>query len=166
MILLNYIILLLNFNNIWYVEITPTRNEMSYCKLTWEHFKNKKTTDNTAAETVSSITYCYDGDKNVYVSCIFNKEESYVTPVGKNRYILNHEQRHFDIAFIYTNKVIKKLKLQQQLTDEIVESIYNQAIAELVNMQSQYDNETNNSENQKQQEVWNSKVDRLLAESN
>ncbi len=138
------------------------QNEVSYKQLTFADFKLKKQTDNTVAESSTSIGYNYDGYKTVTVFCQFNKAESYITHKGMTPYILHHEQKHFDITYIYANKLISELQKQQVLTIEIVESIYEKILSEKDKVQSQYDNETNYSENKELQAVWDLKIDKLL----
>lgn len=147
--------------NVNYVEL-KTQNEVAYRQLKWQDFKVKKTVDNTVSESVTSIGYDYDGYKTVSVFCNFNKDESYVTLKGRTTYILKHEQHHFDVTYAYSLKFINELRKQPALNKETIESIYEKILSEKDNLQSQYDNETNNSENKELQALWNIKIDKLL----
>ncbi len=138
------------------------QNEVSYRQLTFADFNVKKQIDNTVAESSTSIGYNYDGDKTVKVFCQFNKNESYITKNGRTAYILHHEQKHFDITYIYAKKFVNELQKQSILTNEIVDSIYEKILSEKDKVQSQYDNETNYSENKELQAVWDLKIDKLL----
>lgn len=162
MILQLLILFLFNTTDVGYKEFKPTKNEFSYCKLKISDFKTKTTLDKTAAETVTSIGYSYDGESKVTVFCQFDKNESFITVKGKTAYILNHEQRHFDITYVYALKFVKELSMQKQLTESIVQGIYEKILSEKDNLQSDYDNQTNNSENKELQAVWDIKIDKFL----
>ncbi len=138
------------------------QNEVSYKQLSFADFKVKRQVDNTVAESSTSIGYNYDGDRTVMVFCKFNKDESYITQKGRTAYILHHEQKHFDITYIYAKKFVSELQKQPTLTNEIVDSIYEKILSEKDKVQSQYDNETNYSENKESQAVWDLKIDKLL----
>ena len=84
---------------------------------------------------------------------------------GKNKTILNHEQRHFDLSYISCIQFIQKVKQAKFNNDNIkslLNSMYDESIEALRIMQQQYDDETNNGTLSNQQEQWNQKIDELL----
>lgn len=133
-----------------------------YKELTWRDFNIIKSNDEMAAESVTSISYEYDGYSKVKVSCHFIKSESFVKQSEMTSYILRHEQKHFDITYLFAAKFANELKNQKDLTDALVESIYDKIIAEKDIFQEKYDNETDHSKNRVMQAIWNKKIDVLL----
>lgn len=142
--------------------VVKTGHEIPYGKLSWRDFKVKPIVENTAAESATSIGYKYDGNQKVAVYCTLNTDESFVTKEGMTPYILNHEQRHFDITYIFANKFIERLSGQKALTSKLVDDIYAQILTEKEVMQDQYDFETNNSQNKQVQSAWDKKIEKLL----
>jgi len=134
-------------------------------KLKWADFKKVNNNSKTAALTSSGITYITNQYKNyneVLVSCVFDKNESYCNGNNNTDYILNHEQKHFDITYIFCNKFINRLKEQNNLNGDKILFIYNQIINEWEEYQKKYDLETNNSINKVEQERWNKIVELQL----
>lgn len=148
--------------NAKYIELKPTKAQISYCKLKWTDFKVKQSADNTVSESVTAIGYNYDGDSKVDVFCTFDRNESYVVPNAKTDYILNHEQRHFDITYIYAVKFVNELKILSVVNDLEIEKLHSRIIEEKGRMQDKYDNETENSENRQLQSEWDVKIEKLL----
>jgi len=133
-----------------------------YRYLTWNDFVVKKVSDNTAAETVTSISYNYDGYDKVEVKCDLIKGESYVIENAKTDYILNHEQKHFDITYIYAVTFENIIKQKKELSDKLVDDIYNMVISQKDSMQTLYDQQTNHSENKEIQKLWDKKIETML----
>lgn len=142
----------------------------STSKLVWDDFKgNPALFADEKAVTAYEIVYAADVEDNmikVQVVCLFDKNKSWVKSDGKTDYILNHEQRHFDLAEIYTRKLRKELlgitglkprQLQARLTS-IYQKYFNKCTAE----QRRYDYETNHSINVENQEKWNVYIDQQL----
>lgn len=50
------------------------------------------------------------GTMNVEVFCFMDPDKSWVRPDKKSDYILNHEQRHFDITFINATRFMQEAK--------------------------------------------------------
>jgi hypothetical protein len=160
--LLNLFLVLLissNSNKIEYDNSTKSRNEIFYSeyKLKWTDFTEAKTNKPIAAIAATGIGYeaSVVGEK-VYVKvfCYFDKSQSYIYNGEKNKtdYILNHEQKHFDISYLFCLKFIKTLNKQNKLTAELIEKIYSNILIEKDNCQSKYDLETHHSKiNQK---IW------------
>lgn len=140
-------------------------------KLTWDDFKkNADDASNAVALTTSGIgfdeelTTTSKGRNTLVITvyCDFNKNASWVKSRGKNDYILNHEQHHFDISFIYAMLFIKKIKetnFTLATCNDQLSNIYNNVIDDLNAMQTQYDSETRNGMKKDKQEEWINKID-------
>ena len=142
-------------------------------KLNWSDFRAQPDLeDDVAAVTNAGIgfkmAFHSEGDKanlNISVLCNFNKSESWVKDDRKTPYILNHEQLHFDIAYIQAMLFVQKLRAAKYTTEsfgKVIENIYDDAQQSLVAMQTAYDKETKNSQLPEIQAAWNKKVDDQL----
>ncbi len=143
-------------------------------KLTWNDFKGKPDAgSNAAAITNAGIGFqmMFRSENNVAtlniaVNCNFSIKDSWVKDGRRTPYILNHEQHHFDIAYIYAMLFIQQLKTAKYTMKDyakVIEKIYTQTQADLLAMQNKYDGETKNSILTEQQEVWNKKIDAQVA---
>lgn len=146
-------------------------------KVSWLDFKGKPDyTVDFEALTSSEIGMNYTLDQvnndyvlSVNVYCDFKKPESYVKPDKKNAYVLNHEQHHFDITYIYTKKFIESLKSGNYTADNyesLINGIYNESVYELNQEQTKYDTETKHSTIVEKQLEWNKKIDNELVALN
>lgn len=139
-------------------------------KLTWNDFKGKPVSGSEAA----AITNAGIGFKmmfhskdnvatlNIAVDCNFSIGDSWVKNGRKTPYILNHEQHHFDIAYLYAMQFVQNLKAAKYTMKDyskVIERIYNQCQQDLTTMQTDYDTETKNSQLAIEQELWNKKID-------
>jgi hypothetical protein len=142
--------------------------------LTWNDFKGKPAPTSDAA----SITNAGIGFKMMFrsqggeatlkitVNCNFSKNDSWVKDDRKIPYILNHEQHHFDIAYIHAMLFIQKLKAANYTMkdyNKVIEKIYYDCQMALLTMQNDYDRETKNSRLADQQELWDKKIDAQMA---
>ena len=143
-------------------------------KLTWADFKGKPVlSSNAAAITNAGIGFkmTFHSQNNVTtlyltVNCNFYISDSWVKDGKRTAYILNHEQHHFDIAYIHAMQLIQKLqkaKYTREDYSKVIEKIYYQAQANLQTMQNAYDTETKNSILTDKQEMWDKKIDAQLA---
>jgi hypothetical protein len=101
----------------------------------------------------------------IAVNCNFSKKDSWVKSGNKTDYILNHEQKHFDIAYLHTIYFIKKLKAATYTNDTyvaVIEKIYQEAATSMGTMQNQYDAETSHSRQTREQAAWDVKITELL----
>lgn len=151
-------ILLLTFSTNNYI----VESKFLHKTLKWSDFKIKKSVDNTAAESVTEIGYIYDGNSKVTVLCNFSNTESYVIAESRNEYILNHEQKHYDITYIYAKKFANILKIYEQVNAQLIDDIYVKIISEKDSMQNQYDFETNHSINIIKQKEWDNKITKMI----
>lgn len=136
-------------------------------KLTWEDFTGiPDPLSPNAALTSSAINIEYGYDKNGLkhsIRCRFNKSKSWVKI--KNDYILNHEQRHFDIAEVHARKLHKEIKayrFNSRTVDADINAIYAGVIQAHMETQQQYDLQTHHSLDSAQQGDWDRRVDAML----
>lgn len=138
--------------------------------LTWDDFKG--TPDNNylgGAVTASGFAFNtqinFDG-KNIYldvgVYTFFSKNDSWKKPQINSNYHLLHEQRHFDITRLGSQKFlmdIDKAHFTKQNYSALLRSLFDKAYRENELMQQQYDRETNHSLNIDKQAAWNNKIE-------
>ncbi|HTB53496.1 MAG TPA: hypothetical protein VK718_12055 [Ferruginibacter sp.] len=146
-------------------------------KLTWDDFQgNPDNSVEYAALTSSGFGIDLEMHGNsssasmtIIVFCTFSKPESWVKPDQKSDYILNHEQHHFDLTYIYTQRFVKKLQ-EANFTvknyQDLIKRIYDDAERDLHDEQAKYDDETHHSVIKARQEEWNKKIDEELAALN
>jgi len=155
------LILLLSVN---YVSDKMETNKVFYKKgekITWKDFKVKNLND-ASAKTETAISYDYSSDGKVDVYCILYKDFSYVKTNSRSAYLLNHEQRHFDITYLYAMKFTNYLKKNPNLTENQISIIYDRIIKQWEEEQDRYDSETEHSMNSCKQMEWDSSIDNKL----
>jgi hypothetical protein len=141
--------------------------------LGWDDFNGKPVEGSEAAAITSAgfgLKLAFKKLENnsellISVNCSFSKKDSWVKPKYKTAYILNHEQRHFDIAFIHTLIFIDRLKNAKYTAANyatVIEKIYKETAQQLVEMQNEYDGQTDHSRNEPTQIAWNAKIAKLL----
>lgn len=154
--------------NVKYVHKNSTHKVVYYTKdkkLTWDDFtviNNTSKLDVSESVTQIDIDINYENDvvSEVLISCLLLKDESWVLKKQMNNYILNHEQRHFDIAYIYSIRLIKSLNGISSESE--INNIYDNCIKGMTLCQEQYDNETNHSINVEKQKEWDNKINSWL----
>ena len=162
---------LINLNpafNISYTKVNKKKIHINYDpskNLTWQDYAifygSRREAALTATEISYNINYTEDA-MNINVTCVFDKSRSNVVSYYRNDYILNHEQKHFDISFIYAMKFIDELKRQSTLTYEIINEIYSKIFDEWTAFQNKYDEETKNSVSKEMQLIWDQKINQQL----
>ena len=137
--------------------------------LTWSDFKGTPNSNYYGgAVTASGFAFNsqinFDG-KNIYldigVYTFFSKNDSWKKPQINSNYHLLHEQHHFDITRLGSQKVIaeiEKAHFTKQNYSALLRSIFDKAYKENELMQKQYDRETNHSLNADKQVDWNNKI--------
>lgn len=145
-------------NHIYFDPTYKEPYDISYRKLTWGDFK---VVDDLPGDTTClpslGITYQYENKNNktiVHVNCIFDKNKSFVEKNYITDKVLNHEQRHFDIAYLYSLKFIEYLKKEKYLDEKKINDIFMKTISEYYDYQLKYDSETNNSQFESEQNRW------------
>jgi hypothetical protein len=134
-------------------------------RLTWDDFVGRPDARyvSSVALTSSSINVFYAGresNPNIKVTCTFYRRHSWVKDEGRNAFVLQHEQLHFDITELYARKLRYALgKLTRpQRTWQNVHRLYQQANDECEAYQSRYDHATHHSINRDAQQQWNKQV--------
>lgn len=122
-------------------------------------------------KAISSLSINYETLSNypnytVSIKAIFLCENAWFKDKS-SIYLLNHEQRHFDIMEIYarmtrkaiSNKIFELDNMQKEY-DEAISSVYKQYKI----IDNQYDKETNLSQDEYCQDWWNKYIDEQLEE--
>ncbi len=137
--------------------------------LTWQDFKGIPD-DNHFGGAVTASGFAFDSQmdfdgENIYLNIgvytFFAKSESWRKPQINSDYHLLHEQHHFDITRLGSEKFIAELSnahFTKNNYKELLVSIFDKAYKESEEMQSQYDAETSHSLNVDKQLEWNSKI--------
>ena len=165
-------LLLLSFN-------TPIENKVVYSericsaveipyksgkKLNWSDFTfSEERKDKVIATASTGLYYSFSQKGNkleVNVCAYFSKPESFVVCGKESDHVLNHEQKHFDITYLFSLKLIQKCRAYQNLDVATVDRLYNQTKQELDAFQDRYDAETTHSLNKGSQLQW----DKIIAD--
>jgi hypothetical protein len=144
-------------------------------KLTWDDFKPRaghrsmyKAFSHTGIEY--TITAPNRQTVEVKIRSYFIPEKSWVNPRNKNDYLLNHEQRHFDLTALYGYKLDSAMAQYEVSIREFkekrlyhkIDSTFNAMYAELDDLQDQYDREADHSLNRAEQARWDAWIDAQL----
>lgn len=93
------------------------------------------------------------------------RSASWALPMIKSTYSLNHEQRHFDLVKLISERFKAKL-LSENLNPDNYEGIvsfeYHEFYREMNRLQQKYDQETNHGINRAKQDEWNRWIDAQL----
>ncbi len=138
--------------------------------LQWEDFLGQPNTrHHSDALTSSSIYFGYrfDGDRTyeIEVYSSFFRDQSWVKDGSPNSYLLEHEQRHFDLTEIYARKLKKELTEyahNHESLERNYDHIFEKYFSLLENEQKEYDRESHHSLNRSVQEKWNKYIKREL----
>ena len=146
-------------------------------KITWDDFRGKPT--NTRYGAAIFANFAYGASFQVIDSYIVAKIStktymvrgmSWVTSPSYNDYALAHEQLHFDIARVVTERFKKKIEAMQAdlIIDlnSMIQYEYIESYREMNRLQKQYDAESNHSINRQEQADWEIKVKKWLIEKN
>jgi Bacterial protein of unknown function (DUF922) len=157
-------------------ETNYKSNQRAYTAgpLTWSNFKSLIAEDEQAFSALTSTRFSYSISQRgtakkqtitVKPRFFFDEITSKKKLSGQSDYILNHEQRHFDIAYYWYKKFlqeIKKLKADNTTID-IVSKLYKEFSTNTKEMQTLYDDETNHSRVAQKQTEWDAKIDAMLS---
>ena len=174
------LILLYCFCLISSAALSQASNAIAYSDnhvFNWNMFKGKVNTahldqfgNHVAAVTSSIISYSSElrnYQVKINITALFNPEKSWTLypNIEHPDHALNHEKRHFQICEIYARKFrqeVSKTQFSQKNFHSEIESIFKKITGEYRDEQSLYDKETIHSLDRKQQEAWNSKIDKEL----
>ena len=97
-----------------------------------------------------------DSNFHVDATAVFIPECSWVRPIGKTEYILNHEQRHFDISRIYADKLefVCNTNPIPCDNDKLLTTLIEMVLNEWQMVQKLYDSETIHSIDTHMQNTW------------
>jgi len=139
-------------------------------RLEWKDFRGQAQPE-TGVDAVSSCgircdpVLRRDGGLTFTVSSYFSHFDSWVDMPDASAYLLQHEQRHFDLGELYARKLRYKLtktrfdrgRLNAQIRDH-----YNEVFAAYRKAQGVYDSETAHSTDLQAQERWQQWIDSEL----
>ncbi|GAA4156148.1 hypothetical protein GCM10022217_14890 [Chryseobacterium ginsenosidimutans] len=141
-------------------------------KLKWSNFKSKinnQRGENVVAYTNCGWIYSYVRSSNpksaikIKIETVFNENKSWKDVKKINDYVLLHEQKHFDVAEVFSRKlrkeVAEKVKTGMDF-DKYFKEIYNRILKEYQDFQRAYDGETKNGIIEEKQSEYN----RIIAE--
>lgn len=142
-------------------------------KLSWADFTaNPNDRSKYAAAVFPSFAYegvseVKNGEINLQLrmKVFVVKGASWVKPIARNTYSLNHEQRHFDIVKIVAERFKQKIQpdnLTLEDYNSIIQYKYIESFREMNRMQEQYDQETKHGLDQDAQQRWNERIDKEL----
>lgn len=165
-----FIFFLFSFSQIFSsqaIEWSPDR------KLNFKDFAgNIPTYNDSGAESKVGISYkilsnsIWTGRIKIKIFAVFYPEESWFD----KKYILsndllNHEQRHFDIAHIFANKIQKIIDNQIKGTKDFnnnFQKLFNENYNEHNDFQFKYDLETNHGNNLEVQNKYNDIISKMI----
>ncbi|PKV75215.1 hypothetical protein [Pontibacter ramchanderi] len=141
--------------------------------LNWNDFKADINRTSRFSATVFP-SFAYEGETEVKDGIIHLhlnmkvyvlKSSSWVKDNAKDSYGLNHEQRHFDIVKLVSERFKQKIKPDElSLTDynSNVQYHFIESFREMNRLQEQYDSETRHGLDKAAQERWNQTLDAQL----
>lgn len=143
-------------------------------KLVWDNFKsqvNRKNNSDVAAYTHCGWEYSVVKSTNpktpvkIQVVAIFNEDRSWKDPKKMNDYILLHEQKHFDIAELFTRKLRKEIEEKIKTSgdyDKKFKAVYQKLSTDYKNFQMSYDKNTEHGMNKEKQAEYNAVISEEL----
>jgi len=144
-------------------------------KIDWNDFKGKPTNTRYGAAIFANFAYgasfqVIDGYilAKVSTKTYMVRGMSWVLPNSLNDYALAHEQLHFDIAKLVTERFKKKIATMQAdlIIDlnSMIQYEYLESYREMNQLQKQYDSESNHSLYRQSQADWELKIKKWLSE--
>lgn len=140
-------------------------------KLTWNDFQGKPDEKNTHKAVTTTSIECKanifsDSVVDYNITCLFQKKESWKRVQSAN--LLNHEQLHFDIAELATRKLRKEYMAYKFTSldsiNPMINRIFKRALITRINLNDQYDKETNHGTILEKQKIWQIKIAKELKE--
>jgi len=140
-------------------------------KLEWQYFAGlPQAGSHHHALTASGISIdmkqSSEDSVSITIDANFYPKRSWLKKGKETDHLLNHEQRHFDIAEIYRRKLVKSILtsgiLKTKSINEDIDKVYTDNDAALRSYQNKYDEETKHSQRQGIQDQWNTRVDEEL----
>ena len=154
-------------------KIAPEKSDTIYYnfdrKLIWKDFQGA-VPPNVPWGAITASGFSFDSDMTddgsnlditVGVYTFFIKHDSWKKPDINSDYHLEHEQHHFDITRLYSEKLVDEIKKAHFTADnykKLLNSIFDKVYDENTAMQHEYDSETKNSMDVDKQKEWNQKI--------
>jgi hypothetical protein len=146
-------------------------------KVNWDDFRGKPTNSIYGAAIFANFAYTatfriVDSyiEARIQAKTYMVRGMSWVTPASYSDYALAHEQLHFDIAKLVTERFKKKIvAMKADLVidlNSMIQYEYLESYREMNLLQKQYDGETQHSINTRMQAEWGIKVREWLKEVN
>ena len=132
--------------------------------LSWDDFKGKPNAASSykaLTETQVSIEIKAKGtEATLIIQNYFDKDRSW-SKDKNNLVLLSHEQTHFNISELWARKFRQSLKgksFRISSFQKELNSLHSNIHKESMDMQAEYDKETEHSVNQTAQQKWNKKI--------
>lgn len=164
-----------------YVNKSQTYKNVENRKLNWNDFPGEPDNNSRAGAAILwDICYTYDSVYTYAASGQISEglvganikvfagigSLSWVDPIARNSYVLNHEQKHYDIAKAYAakfRKIVPSLKPFPRFNWlGKMDSVRNLIRLNCLSIQKKYDKDTKHGADELYQEKWNKRVDSLL----
>jgi hypothetical protein len=140
--------------------------------LTWNDFREKPSGSKFEAEVFAGIGYTEQAEVKmgiinikIAVKVYVPKSDCLVESGYRYDYVLNHEQRHFDIEKLVGERFKQKIQAMHLTVDNFDGPInveYLETLREATRMQKQYDSETRHGSDHGAQVRWDEKIDNEL----
>ena len=164
------LVLLLISNAVWSQRIEWKKDK----KLGWSNFKSK--INNQRGKDIVAYTHCgwvYSvvkssnprGAAKVTIETIFNEDKSWKDDKRINDYVLNHEQKHFDVAEIFARKIRKEIIDNIKTTgdyEKYFQKMYSRIVKDYKNFQALYDGVTEHGMNKEKQAEYDTLISNEL----
>ncbi|PVY42283.1 hypothetical protein [Pontibacter virosus] len=141
--------------------------------LSWNDFRADINKTSRFSATVFP-SFAYEGQTevrdgiihlNLNMMVYVLKSSSWVKENAKDPYGLNHEQRHFDIVKLVSERFKQKIKPEDlSLADynSNIQYLFIESFREMNQLQEQYDSETRHGLDKAAQDSWNQRLDKEL----
>lgn len=148
-----------------YVRVKDLMPSDKFPKLTWDDFQGEPSYDVEylgfcSWKVIYSFTVLFDGDKanvSMNAKCFLDKSKSWIKAEYKSKELLEHEQGHYYIGCICA-MTFKKRVLDADISRENyqaeIEEIFQRTRKEFLELEEQYDLETEHFVNHDEQEKW------------
>ncbi len=107
-----------------------------------------------------------DGKARVKITIrLFLRSDSWVKPDKQTPLLLNHERGHFKIGKICTKEIeetINSMTFDRSDYAKQIDVVYWEIVKKYIEIEKQYDRDTNHYKNQEQQALWDKKLNDFL----
>ena len=160
-------------------------------KLVWSDFKGDNPNSPFAAYTTWYVSWnyswifsnteeCYYEFSRISANANFEKDKSWIKKGRESDWLLNHEQRHFDIAQVLAKEFNERVQIDlkgekfpcpsskkdsatiNKKTWNKIQNVFDQEHKKALEMEKDYENDTNHGNNSNKQIEWDKKIQLLL----